>query len=243
MRERIFSIIEKSKSNDDHISKFYDCFIIITAFVSVSPLMFKDTNSVLIMIDTVTVYILYTDYIFRWMTHDLRRNRPGDMKQFLLYPFTFTAIIDLVSLLPSLNILNGSFRVLRLLRITKIIYYSNSMTMVANVFKKERKTLMAVLLIALFYIFVSALVMFTEEPSTFGSFFDALYWATTALTTVGYGDIYPRSDLGQLISMISSLFGIAIIALPSGIVTAGFVDEVKQSTEKKNQKKEGGAND
>ena len=65
----------------------------------------------------------------------------------------------------------------------------------------------------------------------FESFFDALYWATTSLTTVGYGDVYPVSDFGRVVSMISSLFGIAIIALPSGIITAGYMDELKNRKE------------
>lgn len=66
----------------------------------------------------------------------------------------------------------------------------------------------SVLMIAIAYIFISALAMFAYEPDTFDSFFHALYWATTALTTVGYGDVYPVTDVGKLISMVSSLFGI-----------------------------------
>lgn len=62
----------------------------------------------------------------------------------------------------------------------------------------------------------------------FDSFFDALYWATTTLTTVGYGDVYPVSNLGRAISMLSSIFGIAVIALPSGVITAGYLEELKQ---------------
>ena len=69
----------------------------------------------------------------------------------------------------------------------------------------------------------------------FDSFFDALYWATTTLTTVGYGDVYPVSDLGRVISMLSSIFGIAVIALPSGVITAGYLEELKQ-LRKDNQK-------
>ena len=66
----------------------------------------------------------------------------------------------------------------------------------------------------------------------FDSFFDAFYWAACTLTTVGYGDIYPISDVGRVISIISSMVGIAIIALPSGIVTAGYLDELKAPKEK-----------
>ena len=64
---------------------------------------------------------------------------------------------------------------------------------------------------------------------TFGDFFDALYWATVTLTTVGYGDMIPVTDLGRLISMLSSLFGVAIIALPSGVITASYLVELRSS--------------
>ena len=91
------------------------------------------------------------------------------------------------------------------------------------------------------YIFVTALVMFNLEPrinpatgeETFKTFFDALYWATVTLTTVGYGDMCPATDIGRMISMFSSLFGIAIIALPSGIITASYLDELREAKEKK----------
>ncbi len=115
-----------------------------------------------------------------------------------------------------------------MLRIFKVFHYSKSFLYIANAFKKERKTLGSVLIIAIAYIFISAMVMFVYEPATFNSFFDALYWATTALTTVGYGDVYPVSSMGKLISMVSSLFGIAVISLPAGIITASFVEEINK---------------
>lgn len=78
---------------------------------------------------------------------------------------------------------------------------------------------------------IYSLIMFNYEPA-FESFFDAMYWATTALTTMEYGDIYPNSDAGRLISMISSLIGIAIIALPSGIITARYLEELSNYQKK-----------
>lgn len=75
---------------------------------------------------------------------------------------------------------------------------------------------------------ISALIVFNVEPDSFNTFFDAIYWATVSLTTVGYGDIYPVSVAGRVVTMISSVFGIAIIALPSGIITAGYMDEIRK---------------
>ena len=68
-----------------------------------------------------------------------------------------------------------------------------------------------------------------ENSSMFNNFFDAIYWATTTLTTVGYGDIYPLTSIGKVISMFSSLLGVAIIALPSGVITASYLEELRNS--------------
>ena len=73
------------------------------------------------------------------------------------------------------------------------------------------------------------------EPDSFRNFFDALYWATVSLTTMGYGDIYPVTTIGRMVTMASSIFGIAIVALPAGIITAGYMDEINSSKENKEE--------
>ena len=78
---------------------------------------------------------------------------------------------------------------------------------------------------------LSALIMFQVEPDSFESFFDAIYWAVVTLTTVGYGDIYPVSDVGRIVSMLSSFMGIAIVALPTGVITAGYMSELNKNEE------------
>ncbi|MDD7726194.1 MAG: potassium channel family protein, partial [Bacteroidales bacterium] len=113
------------------------------------------------------------------------------------------------------------------------------------------RTLMAVVSLAISYIFITALIMFNVEfenelageKAMFNNIFDAIYWAACTLTTVGYGDIYPVSATGRLISMVSAIVGVAIIALPSGIITAGYMDELKVRREQKELKKGGGHHD
>ena len=95
---------------------------------------------------------------------------------------------------------------------------------------------------AIFYVFLTALIMFNAEPhfnpetgaATFHDFFDALYWTTVTLTTVGYGDLCPVTDIGRCVSMLSSLFGVAVIALPSGVITASYLEELR--SRKRNKK-------
>lgn len=234
MRKRIYTIVARSETGD-RISEFYDYFIMIVAIVSVVPMMFRDLDpQILRYIEIPTVYMLFFDYILRWMTNDYRMKKHSPWA-FILYPVTPFAIMDIVGILPSLGLIPQSFMILRLLRLGKILQYSKSCRRIVNVFKKQGQTLLSVLIIAVAYIFISALIMFVYEPAdNFPTFFDALYWATTALTTVGYGDIYPCTHVGRFISMISSLFGVAVIAMPAGIVTAGFMDELNKDLEEKN---------
>ncbi len=229
MRRRIFTIIHRG-AGDDYLSRLYDIFIMVVAFLSIVPMMFKAMTPVLSLLDTVTVYLLFADYVFRWITADYTTGVPG-WKPFVRYPFTIFALLDIISILPSLGLLPQSLMILRLFRIFKVLRYSKTFRYIAKVFEQERETLGYVLIIALAYIFLSALVMFNYEPDTFQDFFDALYWSTSALTTVGYGDIYPVTDMGKLISMVSSLFGIAVIAMPAGIVTAGFMNVFTEEKE------------
>ena len=100
--------------------------------------------------------------------------------------------------------------------------------MIKGVFKSQKKPLVTVGCLAIAYVLISALVIFNVEPDSFETFFDAVYWATVSLTTMGYGDIYPITTIGRVVTMISSVFGIAIIALPSGIITAGFMEELNK---------------
>ena len=127
------------------------------------------------------------------------------------------------------------------LRVFKAIRYFEPLEIVLSVIRSQRKILLTVLSLALFYIFITALIMFNAEedinPETgkylFETFFEAFYWAACTLTTVGYGDLYPISSIGRVISIISSMVGIAIIALPSGIITAGYMEELRCRREKR----------
>jgi len=188
----------------------------------------------------VTVAIFILDYFLRWSTADYKVNKKG--WSFLLYPITPMAIIDLVSILPSLIVISNGFRLFkivrllrtfRVLRIFKVVRYSKNITMLMNVIKRTKNSLYLVGALAVGYIIISALVIFNVEPDTFHDFFDAIYWAAVSLTTVGYGDIFAVSTLGKVITIISALFGVAIVALPAGIITAGYMEEIEENRKKK----------
>ena len=234
MRKKLFSIIESS-DKDSKLSDVYNFIMMSTIVISVIPLAFKETNIIFQWIDYITVCIFILDYFLRLITADYKLEKSA--ASFFIYPLTPMAIIDLVSILPSITILNSGFRLLKLFRLLrtlkvlrtfKFLRYSKSFDIIAKVFKKQKKVLSAVATMAVAYILVSALVIYNVEPESFETFFDAIYWATVSLTTVGYGDIYPVTTIGRIVTMVSSVFGIAIIALPSGVITAGYLSEISE---------------
>lgn len=227
MRKKIYNILNQNA--------IYDTFMFTVIIMSIIPLAFVKQQSWMTLIDRITVIIFIVDYILRWFVADKLSNK---LNKFILYPLTPMAIIDLLSILPSITLLNSSFKLLkifrlfrslRLLKILKLVRYSKSITMICNVFKKQKETFITILVMAITYILVSALVIINVELETFPTYFDALYWATISLTTVGYGDVYAVTTIGKIITMISSFLGIAVVALPAGIITSGLMDELSKS--------------
>ena len=238
MRKRIFEIIEKA-DGDDHISAVDDFVIIAAIILSLIPLAFKTENMVFSVIDKLCCAVFIVDYLLRLITADYKYDKRSVLS-FLRYPFSIMALIDLISILPTFIQINSGLKVLRVLRMAramrvlrvfKATRYSRSISIIVDVFRRSKEPLKAVGSLAVVYIVIAALVIFNVEPDSFNTFFDALYWATVSLTTVGYGDIYPVTAIGRAVAMISSVFGIAIVALPSGIITAGYLSAIEGKSE------------
>lgn len=247
VRDFIFSIIEP-KSKSTLLSRVYDYVMFAAIFIGIFPLMFREQTTLFYCFDIASCFCFIVDYLLRWLTADYfaKKDRKKWMS-FVLYPVTPMAIVDLLSILPTFNVLSSAFkmarlsRLLRILRIFKVTRYFEPFEIIYAVIRKQSKILWTVFSLAVFYIFITALIMFNAEvdinPMTgeylFTNYFDAFYWAACTLTTVGYGDIYPISEAGRVISIISSIVGIAIIALPSGVITAGYLDELRCRQEEK----------
>ncbi len=238
MRKRLFEVIELSDGNDG-LSRLYDWFMMFVIIASLFPLAFKEANALFSTVDYISAGIFVIDYVLRFITADYKL---GSMrkKAFIVYPFTPMAIIDLLAILPSFSIVASGFRILkifrlmrtfRVFRVFKFVRYSKSIAIISNVMKKQKEPLIAVCVLAAAYIVICALIIFNVEPDTFENFFAAVYWSTISLTTMGYGDIYPVSTIGRIVTMLSSFVGIAIVALPAGIITAGYMEEIRKEVE------------
>ena len=238
-RKWISDLVEPGKPGV--LSQVYDFLMLVAIALGTVSLLFREYRPLFWYFDIISSAMYIVDYLLRWMTCDLRSEKPR-WKAFLIYPFTPMAILDLRSILPTFEVVSSSYklaksaRLLKIVRFTKIVHYIGPLEIFVKVIKKQRKLLMAVALVAIFDILITAILMFQSEqeidPVTgeyiFKTFHDAFYWATITLTTVGYGDFCPVSDLGKTLSIISSLLGIGIIAMPSSIITAGYMQELNR---------------
>lgn len=234
IRQKIYDIVELKEVNS-LASRLYNQFMLILVVISMLPLAFKEDYAIFAITDVVVVSVFIIDYLLNWMTADIRFGKHG-IWPFIRYPFSLPGIVDMLSILPALAFIHDGFRllritrglrILRMLSVFKLVHHSQNMILVVRTLRESRDSLLAVGYLAAGYIMVSSLVIFNVEPQTFPSFFDALYWATVSLTTVGYGDIYPVSTIGRCVTMFSSLLGIALIALPAGIITAGYMNALQ----------------
>lgn len=222
-QRRLYNLLNENRA--------YTTFSFIVVVASLVPLMFKGNALWMNIVEYATVAVFIFEYICRWISSELTIKR-GKLS-FLLYPVTPMAIIDLLTILPTFVLINQGFRALRVIRLIllarlfRFVKDSRSVKIISTVIEKEKSTLAVVCVIALAYVLITALILFNVEPDTFESFFEAIYWACISLTTVGYGDLYPVSVIGRTISMISALVGIAIVALPAGIITGGYIEASK----------------
>ena len=236
IREKLYRVVEK----DTEYFEWYDIMMLICIWVSIVPLIFKEQNKFTYVITIITTLIFVIDYILRWITSDYRLKK--GVISFIKYPITFSAIFDLTIIISCFsefynNPILTLFSTFRILMIAKTLMYSKKFKIIKNVVEKNKDILKVVCGFTIGFIFVSALIIFQFEGQSFNNFFEAIYWSTTVLTTVGYGDICPKTEIGKLISIISSLVGIAFVALPTGIITTGFVEELNKEKEVDNNEK------
>lgn len=239
MRRKIYELVRRTDQKNT-ARTIYNGIIIFAVIVSIIPLAFKEDYLLFEVADKIAALFFLTDYIFRFITADFKyaeyKSSGKKRNPFLRFPFSPMAIIDLLSILPSIVPLNSAdkslrmitrlMRALRVFRIFKVARYSKNIELLVRVLKRSKDALLAVVVLALAYILISALVIYNVEPETFSTFFDAVYWATVSLTTMGYGDIYPVTDIGRTVTMVSAMFGIAVVALPAGIITAEYMNEL-----------------
>jgi voltage-gated potassium channel len=228
--------------------KAINIFIIILIVLNVIAVMMETVDPLYIThkklfdtFDLISVIIFSVEYVLRvWScTHDPRYK--GSIKGRLKYIFSPGALIDLLAFFPYYlhAILGFDLRILRILRLMRffrlfrLTAYTKSAQMIFNVFKSRKNELILSLVLVLFLIIIASCIIFfaehlhPENKKRFTSIPATVWWAVVTLTTTGYGDMTPMTTIGKIFSGIIMLTGVAFFALPAGIITAGFLEEMK----------------
>jgi len=191
--------------------------------------------------DRISVGIFTVEYILRVWSCTMEERFRHPIKGRLRYMFTAGAMVDLLAILPSyIGALVGlDLRTLRLLRLARFLRlfrltsYMKATRIVVNVFKNRKNELVLSFVLAIFLIIISSSIIYFAEhpaqPKIFRSIPHSIYWSVITLTTTGYGDMTPHTSLGRFMTGVLLLAGVAIFALPAGIITAGFLEESRRS--------------
>lgn len=245
MKKRVFEIIERAKK-DDAPSKIFDIAIIGLIVLNVVAVIINSfTELSLVLINTlkyfeiISVIIFTIEYVLRLWTADLRLTTTKLPR--LKHIISFMAMIDLLAILPfylpfiipfDLRFLR-MLRLLRLLRIFKLNRYNDAMDIITKVLKNEKEKLVTTIFVtSILLIFASSIMYYVEneaQPEQFQNIIASIWWAVATLTTVGYGDVYPVTTIGKLLSGIIAVLGIGLVALPTGIISSGFISEVSRA--------------
>ncbi|MFV0520055.1 MAG: ion transporter [Lachnospirales bacterium] len=247
-KEKIYKIIEKDDSGDI-LSRGIDILILTMIFVNVfiivvesfydgvnDPEMSQFLESLFSSLEILVVVTFTTEYILRLFVSDMRFRGISRTKAFLRTFFMPLALLELIALLPfyvdyfelGFSIAGAkSFRFLLMLKVGK---YFSSFNLIGDVIKKKKNILLAVMAIMLIVILSASVFMYYIEnpaqPENFPNILTTLWWGVVTLTTVGYGDVYPITIFGRILAGVVSIAGIGIVALPTGIISSGFLEEL-----------------
>ncbi len=255
-RKRVHDIIEVG-SLEDRISRFYDLINSMSIVVNLMVSILYTFESFrlqfgpwLLSIEAVTVAFFTVDYGLRLWTARCSWPKLSESRSLWNYVTSFSGIVDLLSFLPyylpiffpSGAVAFRMFRVVRIFRLFRINAYYDSLNVITEVIASKRQQLMSSVFIILILMLASSLCMYSLEheaqPDVFTNAFSGIWWSVSTLLTVGYGDIYPITNTGKLFSIVITFLGVGMVAIPTGIISAGFVDQysrVKRLSEYANE--------
>ena len=247
MKQKIYHLVEKG-SFGSKINLLFDYFIVILIVLNVVAIALDTLTSLpvhlqksLKVFEITSIAIFTVEYLMRLYVSDIThpaKNRFISALKFIASPF---GIIDLLAILPFYIpfIIKVDLRFLRILRlirffrVLKISRYNSTLKLIRDVLKEKRAELGMTFFIAALFLLISGFVMYIVEnpvqPEKFPNVFTSLWWATATLTTVGYEDVYPITAIGKIISSLVAIMGIGLIALPAGIISAGFIEKIGQN--------------
>ena len=244
-RRRIYEIVEPDRGNS-LASRIFDRLItslILLSVVIVFGATFdlpKATLGMMSKIEGFASIVFTIEYGLRILTADYLYPQSGAVGSRVRYVLSPMAMVDLVAILPFWlpMFLPGTFlgvralRLVRLLRIFKLNRYFVAMKAIGEVLADKKRELLGSMFFVGILMLISSLLMYSAEhdaqPEVFRNAFSGLWWAVATLTTVGYGDIYPVTNLGRLIGAFIAFSGLAAVAIPTGIISSGLSERISK---------------
>ena len=243
IRRRLFHIIEVGSDFDEH-SRWYDYenagAIILNLAVTIM-LTFEEIRVpyglILEIILHITLLFFVQDYIFRLWTAKYQYEAFPEWKAILKYVFSISGLVDLFSFLPEYlpiffpggTVAFRMIRIVRIFRLFRINAYYDSLNVITEVIRGKKQQLFSSVFIILVLMLASSLCMYSLEheaqPEVFTNAFSGIWWTASSLLTVGYGDIYPITTLGKVFGIFITFLGVGVVAIPTGIISAGFVEQ------------------
>ena len=213
------------------------------------PLIAEQFGPALFTFETAAVLVFTVEYVGRLWTCTLDKRFTGAVNGRLRWARSPLAIVDLLAVLPFYLPFLGVdarflrvLRLLRILRLAKLQRYMKSLLLLGKVWSNRRYEIVMTTVLMLFILIISASLMYYAEraaqPEAFASIPHAMWWAIATLTTVGYGDVTPATGLGRMMGAVVAVVGIALFALPTGILGSGFVEELEREREQERKKEE-----
>ena len=242
-RKRVSEIIEVGY-DQDWLSRLYDLINALAIVANLAASILYTFEAVrlhfgwlVLTLEQVTVAFFAVDYCLRLWT--ARALFPGlsEPRAVLKYALSFSGVVDLLSFLPYYlpfffpagAVAFRMFRVVRIFRLFRINAYYDSLNVITQVITSKGQQLLSSVFIILVLMLASSLCMYSLEheaqPEVFTNAFSGIWWSVSTLLTVGYGDIYPITTVGKLFGIIISFLGVGMVAIPTGIISAGFVDQ------------------
>lgn len=240
--------------NDDYKSKVSNCInylLIILIVGNVAAVLLESINEIyklykpyFDLFENISIVIFSGEYLLRLWSIVEEDREEAAWKQRIRWMKSGGAIVDLMAILPAylnffVHIDLRFLRVLRLVRLLKLTRYFVSLQILLRVIQREKGSFQAVIFILVIMIVMSASAIYVVEnkaqPEAFSSIPQAMWWAVVTLTTVGYGDVTPVTNLGRLLGAFITILGVGIAALPAGILASGLANELNQRNQRLEQ--------
>lgn len=237
-KKRIFDIIQIG-SREDLPSRAFDIFIVIVILLNILTLILETFTelegymTLFKVVEAVTIMIFCVEYVLRIWTAEYLYPKLSKKKAVLRFLISYDGIVDLLTILPFFFL--SGFAVFRLLRVVRIFHlfrinaHDDSFSVITRVLMDKKNQIFSSVFIILVLMLASSLCMYsveqTAQPEAFENALSGLWWTVATIFTVGYGDIYPITFLGRFLAVVITFLGVGAVAIPTGIISAGFVEQ------------------